>query len=261
MKIRILSAAVVMSLLSSAALADTYQADVGVGYDRFDSSNVYSVGGSVYFAPVDDSKGPRAEAAFLNKASGISVNYSKPQDGDNAYAVSARFVMSNDYLVEARYSRQGGNAFGSGEGLNLSSLLGGKTYGIGAGLYLTDHSDLVLSYDRDTDSKSNTVGLAYHAEQPLADAASLGYEVGGSYIDSPDGKAYALDAAATYYVNPNLGLGASIAYMNGDGSITTYGVHGSYFFTPSFYVRAGYSRLSGDGAGLNLYSLRAALRF
>jgi hypothetical protein len=246
MKIRVLSAAVAMSLLSSVALADTHSAEVGLGVLDVDSTNAYTLDGTFYFSPVDDSHGPREEAAFLSKASGVSLNYTDIEDADELYGISTRIVLSNDYILQAGYARNGDE----------------NVYGIGAGLYLTDHSDLVFSYERASDSKTNTFGATYRAEKPLENTASLGYEVGAGYVDATGGSGYHLDASATYYFNPDFGLGADVAYEDdGDIDATTFGVHGSYFFTPAFYMQAGYARLDVDGTGLDTFSVRAALRF
>jgi hypothetical protein len=249
MKIRVLSAAIAMSLLSSVALAETHSAEIGLGVDHFraggDSTNHYTVDGTFYFSPVDDSHGPREEAAFLSKASSVSLEYTDYQHGDELYGIGGRVVLSNDYILQAGYSRDNGE----------------NTYNIGAGLYLTDHSDLVFSYERESDSKTNIFGAVYRAEQHLENAASLGYEAGAHYHDASGHSGYELEAGATYYFNHDFGLGAELGYEDdGDSNATKLGVHGSYFFTPAFYVRAGYAHVNADG-GENEFSVRAALRF
>jgi hypothetical protein len=252
LKISKLSVAVAATLLSSVAIADTYQVEVGAAISHLsndsDNTNVYGVDGTYYFAPVDDSKGPREEAAFLSKASSVSLAYIGHQDAKDSYNISTRIVFGNDYIVEAGYARNFGEE---------------NVFSVGAGLYLNDHSDLVLTYERLDESKTNVVQLRYTAEQELTHTTSLGYQVGVAYVDPSAGSSgYQIDAEATYYFNHDFGLGADLGYADhGHGSDTTYGVHASYFITPAFYVQAKVDRTNFDGGSENAIRARVAYRF
>jgi hypothetical protein len=244
-----------MSLLSSVALADTYRAEAGLSFDNSDLDNApssvdtYTLGGSVYFKPVDDSKGPRAEAAFLSRSSSVSASYADSDDNflDESYTADTRVVLGNGTILEAGYADYDFD----------------KAYKIGVGTYLNDHSDVTLSYTATDKSDVNTLEATYHSVLKLAGTSSLGYSVGAGYIDLPSGEnGYTVDADATYYFNPNLGLGGLVDYTDNDTFETySYGLQASYFITPAFYVK-GYAKTTDyDGPNEDSYGIGASVRF
>jgi hypothetical protein len=244
-----------MSLLSSVALADTYRAEAGLNYDNTDADNAsssvdtYTLGGSVYFKPVDDSKGPRAEAAFLSRSSSVSATYADSDDNvfDKTYTADTRVVLGNGTILEAGYANFDYD----------------KAYKIGVGTYLSDHSDVTLSYTTSDLSNVNILGATYHSVVKLAGTSSLGYSVGAGYVDLPNGEnGYTVDADATYYFNPNLGLGGLFGYTDNDSyNTTSYGLQASYFITPAFFVK-GYAKTTDyDGPNEDSYGIGASVRF
>ena len=60
----------------SSAQAD-YRWELGASYLKGDDYQEGTIGGSYYFNDVDTSKGPLAEAAFLDKSSYVGAGYSQ----------------------------------------------------------------------------------------------------------------------------------------------------------------------------------------
>ncbi|MDR0779105.1 MAG: putative porin [Pseudomonadales bacterium] len=255
MKNRTLTAAITMSLLSGVALADSYQGEAGFIYDnsKLDNTpsyNSYTIGGSFYFNPVNDSKGPRMEAAFLDRASSVSASFTNSDSDlfDRSYTLDTRVVLNNGFILKAGY----GDLYRSE-----------KTYQVGIGTYLTDRSDIVASYTRAKNADIDTWDVTYHGVEKLAGTSSVGYSVGAGYVRLPtSSNGYRLDADLTYYFDANLGLGALASYADYDIlKTTTFGIQANYFVTPLFYVE-GYAKTTDyDGPSEDSFGVGASLRF
>jgi len=70
---------IITILLSHITLADSYQYQININYGEVDSDfkeqESAGIAGTHYFSPIDDSKGPLIEAAFINRVSRISLSY------------------------------------------------------------------------------------------------------------------------------------------------------------------------------------------
>lgn len=254
LKNRVLSAAV-MSLLSSVALADTYQAEAGLFYNNTDADTMasdydtYGINASIFLKPVDDSKGPRLEAAFLDRASGISVQYSDPDDipVDETYAVQGRYVLGNGTILEAGYAD-----------FDID-----ESFHIGLGTYLSDTSAVMLRYSETDDSDVQRLEASYKAVAKLAGTSAVAYSVSAGLVDVPhQDTGYSFGGEATYYFNQNFGIGATVSFQDLDsGDIESYGLQASYFFTPNFYVQGFAKTTDFDGPDEEQFGLSASIRF
>jgi hypothetical protein len=249
-----LLAAAIVSLCSSMALAETYQAEAGIAYDRIDldspnvSVNALSIGGSMYFQPVDDSKGPRMEAAFLSRASNITAAYLNNDNPlDDSYGFDARFVIPNGITLGANYADTGFDT----------------SYSVALGTYLSDHSEVQVSYTSLDDAELDTLAIAYRSVVPLAGQSSLGYTASIGYVDTPVGDdGYELDADVTYYLDRNFGLGASASFADqGLIDVSSIGAHASYFINPTFFIEGYYKTTDRDGPNEDSLGIGASIRF
>lgn len=101
--------AVASFLFSCASIAESYQADLGVGAIRWDDNdsgnfyNNYRVGGSYYFNEVSTGGKPLAEAAYLGGNSNVFAgftrsSYLKNDPSVEAYTAGAEFFIPESFL-------------------------------------------------------------------------------------------------------------------------------------------------------------------
>ncbi len=226
-----LSLAVAASaVFASPVFANDYQAEIGVAYGQVDSeitvgpfgsfsddATTTSLFGEVYFDTVDTSKGPLAEAPFLSKSSGLSLVYTTVEDvDDDSWTLGGRFVTSSDWIIEATYE----------------SMSDSNTWGIGAGKYLTDSLDLVVSYNSNDDADLDVFAADLHSVVSLSGDASIAYSLGVGYLSASDENGYGLHGDLTYYFNNSFGIGASVSRDSIDDlDITTWSAHADWFIT------------------------------
>lgn len=251
MKKRVLGATIA-ALLGNVSLADTFQAEAGLLFTNSQIDAIgadidtLTIGGALYFNPVDDSKGPLLEATFLDRASGVAATWSDPDSPvDEFYSIDGRVVTASGLIVEAGYSDR----------------FNDDTYNIGFGTYLSDNSSVVVGYTTRDDADFDVLDATYHAVRKLAGTASLAYNVNAGYVDTND-SGYTFGGDVTWYLNPQLGFGAMASFADFNNTeIQTFGVQASYFFAPTFYVE-GFVRTSDyDGPDEDTYGLGASLRF
>jgi hypothetical protein len=224
-------------LASTIALAATgqayadYQFEVGGIYTDGESAGIsrdgFGVAGEFHFDKVDTSKGPLAEASFLDKSSFVnfaflSVAPDLPNANDiDATNISGRFVTATNIIIEADFSTvDAGNN-------NTDTIR------LGVGTYLNDNSDVVVSYSSKEDDNNNDadyLNIDFHGVNPLNQGASVAYDVGIGYINTDSDSGYQLAVGGTYYFNNMFGLGlnAEIADI-GDTSSDEMSVEASFF--------------------------------
>lgn len=117
MKLAIFTAIVATSsfALASFALSETYRTEINASYGEHESdlypSDNYSISlvGAQYFSPVDTTRGPLAEAAFLQKASSFSLllansdyeSYSQNSDSYFRGASVTYFIPNSLFFIGA----------------------------------------------------------------------------------------------------------------------------------------------------------------
>ncbi|WP_370979298.1 putative porin [Agaribacterium sp. ZY112] len=239
---------------TSAFAADTYRAEVGVGYDQIspdggDDIGNYNIYGDFYFKEVDTSKGPLAEAAFLDKASNVGLTYADSDvDGSKAaITLDTRIVLGEKWIIEAAYTDH-----------DETSI-----YNIAGGLYITDNVDLVVNYaDRDT---ASDLGVKAHGVHSVGSADAAIAWTGGYTETSYDADIDNVGVLAgdfTYYFNKMLGLGVNAAFASdGDDNTNTYGIHADWFVVNNVELSAKYSMTSSDFADTSMLGVAALVRF
>jgi len=176
---------------------------------------------------VDDTKGPLAEAAFLDHASSVSVNYTDGEtDGDGEhdlefkdYGISGRYVTADaGWIFDLGFERnEPDNPFSAGpDEFEID------TFSVGVGKYLTDTTTLVFSYENKDADEGGDVDT-YRADivhlwqlEKLALKFNGGYgqtDVDDDYGDDID----AWELGATVY--PCKGLGIGGGYRNTENNL------------------------------------------
>jgi len=267
-----LAAAVGLALSLTAHAADDYRWELGAGYSdakldadakyngRSDSehinSDIWGGYGTFYLKPVDTSKGPLAEAAFLDHASSIKL-----YADDGQVDLSSLDDRLNDkdgqrYGVSTRYVAEGPGWELSGWLVDLDYLRsepGDKeidTYNIGIGKYLTKKTTLVLNYGKvnvnnggDTDGYSLDLAHLWSFTHGAFKATASAGKVVVKNADDID--SYAL--GGTYYVNDKLGFGAGYTNTSQDGyEVDSWNVSADWFVTEKVALSLGYTQQNPD---------------
>lgn len=254
--------------LSATAQAD-YQWELGAGasigtvdtelkntaFDQKDSNDadIFGLEGTVYLEPVDTSKGPLGEAAFLDGASSLTVAFtdgeldlsSQDDEDGQTYSVQSRYVANNpgwqlsSWLVDLGYERQ--------EPGNQEIDL----YNIGIGKYLTPNTTLVVGYQKlninnggDTDRYGVALDhfFAFDNDGGIKARANAGKTV-VSGLDDPT----TWGLGATWYLNKNLGFGADYELSDYSGyEVDGFSVSAEWFITENFAVDLGYTDIQPD---------------
>lgn len=231
MKVKALTAAIALTLVSGVAAAESYQAEVSLDYLSLDGdATILGLGGEYYFSAVETDGKPLGEAAFLNKSSGVYAQY-VDFDGDaSATAIGVEYYIPDSiFYVGANYvmPSEGDNDWGVTLGLTP----------VAGWLVTTEYSN-ATDYELNLQSKYVT---------QLSGDTAINFEA--SYADGGDGGDDAIGLGLDYYFNHNFSAGVFVE----DSFETAYGVRTEYFFSPSFSAEASFSTQdAGDTFGLGI---------
>lgn len=212
--------------------------------------DLFTLGGTYYLQPVDTSKGPRSEDAFIDRASQVSLVYTFGEvdfdgggDSDiSNLAVSGRYIMKDSgWLVDLGYQFDDGDDSADSD-----------AYVIKAGKYIADTTTLVAgwAYSEDDDKReSDEYTLELDHLHDLGEAA-LKLEAGIGLVDSnfaDDINLYTV--GATYYFNNNLGIGGSYSLADSDDvEVDQYSVFGEMWVNEQISVTLGYTAVDEDAS-------------
>ena len=223
--------------------------------------------GTFYFKDVDSSKGPLAEAAFLNQASNVSLAYNYGELGSNGidviahnYGAKAEAYLPTPYLpvyASASYS----HTILDSKNDNASDDQGDR-YALEFGALATNNFLVAVGYTSAADQAAidafNVMGNG--VAKATAEATTIGEDQDAitartKYVGGIDGTNMAVgfesgiiygDATAyqlktDLYLNPKLSVGASYAASSYEGTPdSAWGANVNYFITPAIAVGASY---------------------
>ena len=248
--------------------------------------------GTYYLKNVDASKGPLAEAAFLNQASNVSVayNYIKYDEKDtvnvesHTYGVKGEAYLPTPYLpvyASASYNHTI-NDYKDGE-----SDDNGDRYALEAGAMLLPNFLVAVGYTSVADQESldafgvNKYGIVKAVGESAAIAdkqdavtartkyvgnidgtnMAIGFEAFGVFAED---NAYGMKT--DLFVTPKLSVGASFADVSAfdSGYDHVWGGHTQYFITPAVAVGADFVKANakdGNQRDTQTIGLNAKVRF
>lgn len=236
--------------------------------------------GAYYIKPVNDDKGPLAEAAFLDQSSNIFSVYSYSEidaggfsiDGDDANAIEfgGNYIDQDSGLIlGARYY----NVNGPGSEEDFNSFL------IAAGAYLTPSSTVIARFlkndDNDDEFDNDSFNVGYKNLISTTDNKALNVEVNLSYVDREritnsfdtfDYDEIIFSIGGDYYFNRQASLGARIGFLNADADNDdedTYNLRAQYFFNNQAAVNLSFNKISydSDNEDLDVISVGMTGRF
>lgn len=232
----------------------------------FDSDEV-SLTGIWYFDGLSDATGPRARAAFMSRASSVSLSYARGDRESDAtvnppspIVFPARTDTTSDALLASlRYvSRESGwfatasigylsaeTSFGAGSGDDTDATL----YAAGIGKYIAQSTAVEASIGR-TDGDFNdqtSYALAVTHIGALGEQWQYGVDVAYSKIDNSfdDGR---ILLRPSLYPNPDVEFGIELSHQQFDGGFDATGITGfaSWFVRSHLAISARYGTVDED---------------
>lgn len=219
-------------LLSSGAAA--YQFEGTGTYTDFDDldDSALGVSGQYYFNNVDDSGVPRAEAAFLGRASNVGAAYFTFDEADaDSIAFGGEAYIQNFYGAAVLSQ----SSFGSIDSDNIS---------LQVGFLPMDGLRLTVGYeDEDSDFDAfdlTTISLNGKYVAPLAGDMAFNAEASIAQSDDDDDTITYM-ASGDFFLNPNLSFGAGYEDSDQSNSNETVALRARMFVIPNLSVQVEYS--------------------
>jgi hypothetical protein len=275
-------------------VADDYRFEIGATYDRtqleseqtattnvgtiFTSNEVdtdaFSLFGSWYYAGLSDEKGPRARAAFVDRASVLNVRYARTDvsfstsiastdplfpafdgsfdsDGD-VYAFDVRYVWR-----ESGWFASGGVAQSDTSSVGLVAGSADATaWALGLGKYLFDNTTLALDISEVDEDVFDVTNIAVSFSHLGDMGEKWQYAVDLSYARTEGDFDLEFDtwsAALSLYPNRDFEFGLRVSEQDADFPVqgsTSYEGFASWFVTPRVSLAASYSVNDVDSFGV-----------
>ena len=246
-----------------------------------------AIQGTYYLKDVDSSKGPLAEAAFLNQASNVSLAYSygeTKEDGNrdvvHAYGAKAEAYIPTKFVPAYASASYSHTTFDNKSGYSNDD---GDRYSLEFGVLPIQNFLVAVGYTSVADQASLDVFniLSNGVAKAGLEAANIGDDQDAvtartKYVGAIDGTnmSIGLDAGMVYgektaynlgttlYVTPKLGVGASYAESSYDGSPdSAWGANVSYFITPAIAVGASYVNANAEDSDLDTQTVGVNAKF
>ncbi|UJA03027.1 carbapenem susceptibility porin CarO [Acinetobacter johnsonii] len=240
--------------------------------------------GTFYFKDVDSSKGPLAEAAFLNQASNVSVAYNYAElDADvvaHNYGAKAEAYVPTKFVpayASASYSHT------VLDGKNGKSNDQGDRYALEVGALAAPNFLVAVGYTSVADQFALDAFnvMSNGAVKAVGETVTIGDDQDAitartKYVGNIDGTnmALGLEAGLVYgddtayqlktdlYLTPALSVGASYAESSFDLTPNkAWGANVNYFITPAIAVGASYVNANAETKALDTQSVGVNAKF
>ena len=280
------------ALLLAMTGAQAYQVEVQGQSEFVDAKNANknftgAAAGTYYFKNVDSSKGPLAEAAFLNQASNVSVAYNYGEfksKNENRLASQSYGVKGEAYIptsvvpvyASASYNHTHDDFKGSSKKDN------GDRYALEVGALVAPNFLVAVgytsvntqaSYDANSILANGVVKAAIESDaignkKDVVTARtkyvgaidgtnmSIGFDAG---LVSGQNTAYNL--GTTLYLNPALSVGASYVETSAQDDAKAWGANVNYFITPAVAVGVDYVNATTNTSNKNAQSVGVNAKF
>ncbi len=232
----------------TAAQAQDYQFELEAGYSDFENDSALDFGGTYFFDRVATAGHPLAEAAFLQRASNMSLGYITYDDSDiDSIGVRGEFYFDQLYL-------RGGYQTEDFNGTDVDTLSARVGWVLSEGFRIAGGLERV---DVDAPGVDTRNDLVLEAKYVAKLGAGAAFNLAGSvtFVDDPiDDEVFAFEG--DYYFNPAFSLGAQLSFADNDDN---WGVRTRYFITPAIAGQFEYfTENDGDD---DAFRLSLALRF
>lgn len=279
----LLGSAIALLLATDISIAQTYRSEISLDYLRRDrealpdsESDTWRVSGTYYFSPVNTANHPLGEAAFLEKASNLSVSYLHEEwDYSDTYG---------SFRYETSVTEEDLNA-------DIELFIPNTMFYVAAGMtrdeskyrttvfYMEDDLNPGVETDTETDSDNSwhgSLGVTpidglliwsdFYEDVDLDEHWNLNAKyvtdwngnainIEGGYNDY-DGD-YSIYVVSDYYLDRTFSVGTGVSYIDADDSDNSYILRTRKFFTDRFSIHANY--ISSDF--IDTYNIGIDVRF
>ncbi|WP_168379424.1 MULTISPECIES: porin Omp33-36 [Acinetobacter] len=281
------------ALLLAMTGAQAYQFEVQGQAEYIDTTAndkdfIGGVQGTYYFKNVDSTKGPLAEAAFLNQASNVSVAYNYGEVGSKGTDVIAHnFGAKAEAYVPTKVvpvyaSTSYSHTILDSKNANNTDDNGDR-YALEVGALPTQNFLVAVGYTSVADQAAvdafNVMGNG--VAKAVAEATTIGQDqdaitARAKYVGAIDdtnmaigfesGIIYGDDTAYQFktdlFVTPKLSVGASYAESSFAGTPdSAWGANVNYFITPAFAVGASYVNANAEEVALDTQTVGVNAKF
>lgn len=201
---------------------------------------------TVFLEEIDHSNAPPNQAAFLQRASSLTVSWSDldadfgslGSAGGEVAFLDLQYIMASHWIVGGGFSK-----------FRLSTLAKQATHTLEFGRYLNDTSTILATFARTEDrtsllpaSDARTRGLEYKsvARHPTANT-SLTLDLKYNHVDANAGNSNILGVQGEYHFTLASSVLAGAEITNGEGKGQKYNLGLTHYTTRSFAIGGGFS--------------------
>ena len=218
----------------------------GQGADQ--ELETYGATATIYFKPVDDSKGPFSQAAFLSRASSVAISSLRTEGDFRQQSVDLTGVFWNRMIVAAEYTDV--KSLPEPElqlGILVPNRNDNESYSLGVGVYITGQQTLTASYRRvevaNTNNDDEEYNLAYKWLYDDPDKGMRGIDAAVSYGED----IFSWQLGFDFFPTNQFSVGGGVFGENGSSNDEQGFVFGvDYFFTSRFHLGLQTSRVNFD---------------
>lgn len=262
--------------VSNLAFAGSYQNDVFADYSKIDLDvgsqtfdfDGWRIGGTYYLDAVNNERGPLAEAAFVDRASNLSLSLSRIDADDfgsdfDAHTVSGLFVSKDTgWLFGLSYE----NGDQDSPNLDLDTL------SFTAGRYVAPNTTFVVNYSHaeagnspaEQDTDSYEVALKHLGQTGSKMYYALEVSLGEINEEDIDQNTLSYGGSYTLYPSRNIGIGVGLDFLDSDfEEATAYRLFANWFFIENASVGLMYQMLDVDETDIeqDAWTVDALVRF
>lgn len=255
---------IALSSVANYASADNYQYEASIGISDGDielgnaGADTESIDLSFVanFSEVDTSKGPLAEASFLDRASSFSVDYSDGEiESGGASAdvtdltAALRFVSESGVTIEANIS--------DGEIGNVDN----ESFGFAIGYYIAENTEFGIAYEDVEVGGFDTDAIFLGIKHVSTGDVAFSIEAALGSVDTGRDEDTAVSIEGIFYPTSQFGVGANFTSIDSSVDNDIIEIFADWFITPSAALTLSYTETELGNAEADSVSITGRFRF
>jgi len=230
---------------------DSFTSSLGAGINKSDDVDQYGLSASYFFTPVDTTKGPLAEAVFLNRSNSITAGFNRSE-----FDFAGSEFSANSWSLGGTLHVEGSDLFINAATTQLNGF-DSAGYSLGLGYYLSDDWSVSASTGFDEDLEYSNLSLSTKKLITLGGDTFLNLVAS---IDIPDQGDTSYSLGGDYYFNRYLSVGLQRSWADSFGDGVT-AINANWFVNNTMSIGVSYAKTDVDGFTDDSFSLGASARF